>query len=190
MYQPVDDIVNFDDPLWSGVKDSADQFVLGGKHYVAPLTFVPSSMICYDRDVIEAEGLDDPYELYQKGEWDWDTFQNMMKEFVENGTDRYGIGGWWANAFVYTAGETMVTYDGTTFGNNLRSQKIEKAQGVLEDIFKNNQLFFGQLCESLKKILVKFIFTGKDAIDGIDVDLREDYLLLDTESIVTTAVEL
>ena len=31
----------------------------------------------------------------------------------------------------------MVTYDGTSFHNNLRSEKIEKAQGVLQDIYRS-----------------------------------------------------
>ena len=35
MFQPIDEIVDFEKPLWSGVKSTADQFVLNGKHYVA-----------------------------------------------------------------------------------------------------------------------------------------------------------
>ena len=72
MYQPVDDIVNFDDPLWADVKTAADKFVMGGKHYVAPISFTVGTLMMYDQDVIDAEGLDDPYELYQNNEWNWD----------------------------------------------------------------------------------------------------------------------
>ena len=140
MYQPVDSLIDWSDPMWADVKDTADKFVWKGEHYIAPLgyAFSDTQVLMYNTRLVEEEGFEDPYELYQKGEWDWDTFQNMMKEFVENGTDRYGIGGWWANAFVYTAGETMVTYDGTSFKNNMNSAKIERAQLVLEDIFKND----------------------------------------------------
>lgn len=142
-YQPIDSLVNWEDPKWADVKATADKFIWKGEHYIAPLgySFNDTQVLMYNKTTIENEGMDDPYELYLNGEWDWNTFVDMMKSYVENnstGSERYGIGGWWANAFVYTAGETMVTYDGTAFGNNLRSQKIEKAQGVLEDIFKNN----------------------------------------------------
>lgn len=143
-YQPIDSLVDWEDPKWADVKDTADSFIWKGEHYIAPLgySFNDTQVIMYNKSTIQSEGFEDPYEMYLNGEWDWNTFTDMMKTFVENGssdgTERFGIGGWWANAFVYTAGETMVTYDGTKFGNNLRSGKIEKAQGVLEDIFKNN----------------------------------------------------
>ncbi len=142
-YQSIDPLVDWEDPKWADVKDIADGFVWKGEHYIAPLgySFNDTQVLMYNKTTIANEGFEDPYELYLAGEWDWDTFVDMMKTYVENGdgsTERFGIGGWWANAFVYTAGETMVTYDGEKFGNNLRSAKIEKAQGVLEDIFKSN----------------------------------------------------
>lgn len=140
-YQPIDSLVDWDSPKWADVKNTADKFIWNGEHYIAPLgySFNDTQVLMYNKSVIEAEGFEDPYQLYLDGKWNWTTFVDMMKTYVENGSEeRFGIGGWWANAFVYTAGETMVTYDGSTFSNNLRSAKIEKAQGVLEDIFKNN----------------------------------------------------
>lgn len=142
-YQSIDSLVDWEDPKWADVKETADSFIWKGEHYIAPLgySFSDTQVLMYNKSTFEAEGYDDPYELYLEGKWDWDTFVDMMKKYVENnntGSERYGIGGWWANAFVYTAGETMVTYDGENFANNMRSAKIEQAQLVLEDIFKNN----------------------------------------------------
>ncbi|MDE6591939.1 MAG: extracellular solute-binding protein [Oscillospiraceae bacterium] len=140
-YQPIDSLVDWNQPKWADVKNTADKFIWKGEHYIAPLgySFDDTQVLMYNKTVMENEGFEDPYQLYLDGKWNWTTFVDMMKTYVENGSsERFGIGGWWANAFVYTAGDTMVTYDGTTFTNNLRSAKIEKAQGVLEDIFKNN----------------------------------------------------
>lgn len=143
-YQPIDSLINWEDPKWADVKETADKYIWKGEHYIAPLGygFDDTQVLMYNKSAVQNEGFEDPYEMYLNGEWDWNAFTDMMKTFVENGSDdgteRFGIGGWWANAFVYTAGETMVTYDGEKFGNNLRSGKIEKAQGVIEDIFKNN----------------------------------------------------
>ncbi|MCM1524245.1 MAG: ABC transporter substrate-binding protein [Ruminococcus sp.] len=142
-YQPIDSLVDWSKPKWADVKETADQFIWKGEHYIAPLgySFNDTQVLMYNKTTVANEGMEDPYEMYLNGEWDWTAFTDMMKTFVENASDgqeRFGIGGWWANAFVYTAGETMVTYDGEKFGNNLRSAKIERAQGVLEDIFKNN----------------------------------------------------
>ncbi len=141
-YQPIDSLVDWEDPMWADVKDTADKFIWKGEHYIAPLgyAFNDTQVLMYNQRLVEEEGLEDPYEMYLNGEWDWNAFEDMMKTFVENGngSDRYGIGGWWANAFVYTAGETMVTYDGEKFTNNLNSGNIERAQAVIEDIFKSN----------------------------------------------------
>ena len=81
MYQPVDSIVDFDSPMWAETKATADQFVLGGKHFVAPISVSVGCMMAYDKDIIEANGLDDPYEEYLAGSWDWDTWTSMMSEF-------------------------------------------------------------------------------------------------------------
>lgn len=141
-YQPIDSLIDWEDPMWADVKDTADKFIWKGEHYIAPLgyAFNDTQVLMYNQRLVEEEGLEDPYEMYLNGEWDWNAFEDMMKTFVENGngSDRYGIGGWWANAFVYTAGETMVTYDGEKFTNNLNSGNIERAQAVIEDIFKSN----------------------------------------------------
>lgn len=138
-YQPIDSIVDWEDPMWADVKDQADMFTWKGDHYVAPFGygFNDFQILMYNKSVVENLGMDDPYELYESGEWNWDVFVDMMKTFQGGDTTKYGIAGWWANAFVYTSGDTMVTYDGTTFTNNLYSPKVEKAQLVIEDIWAN-----------------------------------------------------
>jgi multiple sugar transport system substrate-binding protein len=90
---------------------------------------------------MEEEGLDDPYELYQKGEWDWDSFLSMMEKFVNNaddGEERFGINGWFGQAVVQSTGKTIVTYDGTTFTNNINDAQIENAELLLQTIAQEN----------------------------------------------------
>lgn len=139
-YQPIDSIIDWNEPKWADVKDIADSYIYKGEHYIAPLgyAFSDTQVLMYNKTLVEEEGLEDPYELYLKGEWDWDHFTGMMNEFVGGDEERYGIGGWWANAFVYTAGDTIVRYDGKEFINNIRSTNIEKAQSVIKDIYSKN----------------------------------------------------
>ena len=139
-YQPIDSVVDWDDPMWADVKDQADMFIWKGEHYIAPLgySFNDSQILMYNSTTFEEEGLDDPYELYTQGKWNWTAFTDAMNTYVGNGSDRYGICGWWANAFVYTAGDTLVTYDGNKFTNNLYSANVERAQHVIEEIWANN----------------------------------------------------
>ncbi len=139
-YQPIDSLIDWSDPMWADVEGIADKYTWNGEHYIAPLgyAFNDTQILMYNQRMIEEQGFDDPYELYEAGEWDWEMFTGMMKDYVENNPGNFGIGGWWANAFVYTAGDTMVKYDGEKFINNLNSPSIERAQTVLEDIFRNN----------------------------------------------------
>lgn len=148
MNQPIDSIVDFSDPLWADVKDDADQYALGGNHYVAPLSYDASAMMCYDHALIESESLDDPYELYLNGEWNWDAWSEIMTEYVTNATGdqtRYGINGFFKQHITQQTGKTLVNYDAETgtFSSNLNDPDIEAAQNMLYDLNKNGIILNG-----------------------------------------------
>lgn len=172
MYQPVDDIVNFDDPLWVDVKDNADQFVLNGKHYVAPISFTVGTVMMYDHALIEANGLSDPYEEYLDGNWNWDTWQDIMQEFCDGAaadTERYGINGWFQTQIIQQTGKTMVNYDGNTFTSNLNDPDIERAENMLYDIGKKGLVYSdwtGNAKKALKDGNILFYCMGTWAMTG------------------------
>lgn len=139
MYQPIDDIVDFSDPLWAETKATADQFVLNGKHYVAPISVSVGTMMMYDHALIEANGLDDPYEAYVNGKWDWNLWTKLMSDFVADaseGEERYGINGWFQPQIIQQTGKTMINYDGSKFTSNLEDADIARAEGVLYEVSK------------------------------------------------------
>ena len=179
-YQPIDSLIDWTDPMWADVKDKADMFTWKGEHYVAPLGYAFSNilLLMYNKTTIEEEGLDDPYELYQEGKWDWNAFTDMMKTYVGHGDDRYGICGWWANAFVYTAGDTLVTYDGNKFTNNLYSANVERAQLVIEDIFANNLIKRGWYTNDVftKDSETLFYSMGTWAYEGVAEAYPDDVI--------------
>ena len=145
MHQPIDPIVDLTDPLWADVADDAEQYSLAGKHYVAPLRYEASSMMCYNHEHIENEGLDDPYEMYLEGEWNWDSWQKIMKEYVDGGDERYGINGFFRQHITQQTGKTLVNYDMATneFSSNLNDPDIEAAQKMLYDLQKSNMILNG-----------------------------------------------
>lgn len=147
MYQPIDSIVDFESDLWSPTKNVADQFVLKGEHYVAPVGYEASAMLCYDNSVIESEGLDDPYQLYLDGEWTWSAWENIMTDYVGNASDteRYGVNGFFKNHFVQQTGKRLVEYDAdsNTFVNNMKDPDIEKAENMLYDMNKKGLILGG-----------------------------------------------
>lgn len=82
-YEPLDpyfDTLEIDSDLWDDMSDVIDMFEYKGQHYVVPYTICDPLLITYSRKMMQAEGLDDPYELYEDGEWDWDAFMDMMEK--------------------------------------------------------------------------------------------------------------
>lgn len=174
MYQPVDSIVDFDSDLWVDTKAAADQFVLNGEHYVAPISFSVGTLMMYDQAVIDNNGLDDPYELYLNGEWNWDTWYDMMDTFVSgagDGEQRYGINGWFQTQIVQQTGKTMVSYDkeNNTFHSNINDPDIERAENLLYDIGKKgfvNTNWLGNANAALKDGTNLFYSMGIWAMTG------------------------
>lgn len=141
MFQPVDSIVDFSEPMWTDVKDTADFFMLNGEHYVAPIGFTASTILTYDQDVIEENGLYDPYELYQAGEWDWNAWYDIMDKYVKaaDGEERYGVNGWFAPFIFRSTGHTLIEYDEKTdsYVSNINDENIKRAADLLCNISKN-----------------------------------------------------
>ncbi len=136
-YQPLDDYLDLDEEMWTDMKDAIDMYAYNGKHYVVPYAVSDPLLITYSREMCKENGLDDPYELYQDGDWDWDSFMDMMKTFVANGdgsTQRYGIAGWFGQAMVQSTGKTIVNFDGTQFTNNIADPDIEAAENLMTEM--------------------------------------------------------
>lgn len=140
-YQPLDDYIDLDDEMWDGMRDAIDMYEYNGKHYVVPYAISDPLLITYSRQMCDENGLDDPYELYQDGEWDWDAFMEMMKKFVANGdgsTERYGIAGWFGQAMVQSTGKTIINFDGKQFTNNISDPDIEAAENLMAEMHSLN----------------------------------------------------
>ena len=144
-FQSIDPLIDWDDPMWAEKKEQADMFMWEGQHYIAPLgySFNDYRVFMYSKTRVDDEGLDDPLELYRAGEWDWDSFVRLQKEYQDNGTDRYGVCGYWQDAFVYTAGDPIVSFDGNKYTNNIYSANIERAQNILGELNANSLVKVG-----------------------------------------------
>lgn len=140
MYDPLDDYIDLSDPMWDDVRDYAEMFKFNGHYYVVPFATSDPLAITYSREMMREEGLKDPYELYKKGEWNWNTFLDMMKQFVNNGEgdERFGCAGWFGQAILQSTGDTVIKYDGKQFSNNIMSAQIERAEHLQEEINKLN----------------------------------------------------
>lgn len=159
MFQPIDDAIDLNDPMWADVKDTAEDFTLGGKHYVLPIAYGALSILTYNKDVIEAESFEDPYDLYMAGEWDWNTWYDMMEEYCEGASadeDRYGVNGWFAPFIFQSTGKTLINYNAENdeYEANLFDPDLERAADLLYDIQKKGYYYsdwVGSASDAFKK---------------------------------------
>ena len=140
MFQQVDDYINYDDPLWNGVKEIADNFSFSGKHFTIVTNTTFRDVVPYNRRVIEEWGFDDPAELYANDEWTWSKFYEMCMDFSDPDEDRFALDGQsYTNCLVQATGQNFVHRDETgRYFSNFDSPEIERAEAMLYDLTKND----------------------------------------------------
>lgn len=82
MFQPVDDYIDLDSELWSDVAVAMDKYNFNGRHYALISSVSADAVVLYNKQTIDEYGFDDPWELYEEGKWNWDTFSNMLQTFI------------------------------------------------------------------------------------------------------------
>ena len=86
----ISDYVNFEDLLWKDEVDTMNNYKIGDDYYALSLgAYSPVEMV-YNKKLIKAAGLTDPIELYKKGEWTWEKFEEICRAFGDtdwNGND-------------------------------------------------------------------------------------------------------
>ena len=138
--QPVDDYIDYDDPLWNPVKGVADFFRLGGKHYQIVIYSAPYSVCLYNRRVLSEYGYDDPADLYWNDEWTWDVFEDMCIDFSDPDEDRYALDGYWyAGGISDSTGQQILQIDENgKYYSNIDSPELERAWDLVYELCKND----------------------------------------------------
>ena len=139
---PVGDYIDYDDPLWSGMKYFSDHyFSLNGE----PLLFLTdvqnNSLVLYNRRVFTEWGFDDPAELFYNDEWTWDKMLDMAMEFSDVDEGRYAFNGWHTDATFFSSTGTfpvLLDSDTGTFYSNIDDPRLERAAQFLMDVSKND----------------------------------------------------
>lgn len=137
MFQPVDDYIDLSSDLWSDVSSAMDIYSFNGKHYELVTNVTAEAVVIYNKQTIEEQGFDDPWELYQNGEWNWDTFTKMLEQFCDPDADQWGLDGFWAEkALFLSAGVPSVsTSDDGSLITNLSDATVEKAMNWMYDLY-------------------------------------------------------
>ena len=101
---PVSTVLDLNDPLYqdSGllVKGTSDFFTFKGEVYgFMPSRFVNCSYIVYNKALFDEAGLEDPYELWQQGKWNFDALEEAAAALTYDSDDdgiidRFGLTGY------------------------------------------------------------------------------------------------
>ncbi len=145
MFIPSDEYINYDSPLWDDVRELNDSFVLNGSHYITATRISGDNCgVIYNRKTVREAGLEDPAELYKKGEWNWNTFEDMLDKFVDTDNQRYGIDGWWFEfGLIGTAGVASVGMENGKLVNNLSAPAMERVQNWIYKLYSNDYIAIG-----------------------------------------------
>ncbi len=128
MFQSVDEYIDMDSAIWQNSAAAMKTYKFGDKHFMFVTNTRANYYVYYNTETIEANGLDDPWELYKAGEWNWDTFKNMLAEFVDEENDQWGLDNWFNEAALYmSAGVTAVSAADGQLVSNFNSPELEKA---------------------------------------------------------------
>lgn len=139
LFQSLDGIIDFTTDDWADYKDAIDKFNWGGKNYCPIMSLTPTSYLWYRKSVVEEAGLDDPWELYEKGEWTWSTFMEMARKFSDPENGKYVLDGYNPeDNFVCTTGTPLVSLEGGKLVSHMNDANIEKCIDMLRS-FDNTQ---------------------------------------------------
>lgn len=138
MFTSVDEYVDMDSDIWKNTAEYMELFNFGGKHYELCTGVSPEAVVIYSKKTIEENGFDDPWELYKKGEWNWDTFKSMMLDFVDEDSGKYGLDGYdYQKALGTSAGASTLKLVNGKLELDLNNPALDKAMWLAEDMYAN-----------------------------------------------------
>lgn len=146
MYEPLDDDIDLNDPLWVGMKDIAENFTYKGKHYYYPYRITTNFALNYNKKSIEEYALDDPYDLYMNNNWTWDTFKKLLIDWCNADENHIGYAGEGGMSFIATTGASLIKVDpdGTAV-NNISDVNVTRAMEFCSDLYRNGLTHQGEL---------------------------------------------
>ncbi len=154
IFSPVDDYVNYDDPLWSDMKDFVDKYYTIGDHkYMIVYDATFDTVCAYNRRVLDEWGYDDPAELYYNDEWTWDVFYDMCVDFTDADETRHALGGFSPDrSLIYSSGAMIAKYNTETklYESSMEDPRLDRAASLLYDLNKNDCFYPGAIIDGIE----------------------------------------
>lgn len=136
MFQPMDDYIDFSSELFpEGARRINEMHTINGKHYMACVAADAGTIILYNKNTIEENGLDDPAELAYNNEWTWDAFKKMCYDFTDVDEGKYAIDGWWYElAMMLSTGVPVIGMENGEIVNNVMDPDLARVQELFREM--------------------------------------------------------
>jgi len=138
LWQDVTNDFDWDNRNWRDLKPFMQYVTVNGKILVAPEVNA-NYMVWFNKALFEEYGMENPLELWEKGEWTKDNFDNICRKLTirEGGnTAIYGFGfdhRWFFDVFaMYDT--NFAVFDGTSYKSNTDDPKIADAMSYITDM--------------------------------------------------------
>lgn len=140
LFQPIDDYIDFSNPLWDSSREIMQRFQWEGKNYLPVTGLEAESILWYRRSVCEQAGIKDPYEYFKEGSWDWNTFMEVCEKFSEPEAGKYAIDGYHIpDNLILTTGVPLIEIKDGKLSQNFYNADIERAvTNIIEVLSKQN----------------------------------------------------
>lgn len=114
MLTPLDEVnYDFSDQAWN--HELMEEYKVNGKYYAASLDNTPffqPMVTYYNKSLISKYNLEDPYTLWQNGEWTWDKCMEICKNFLDQaGKDYHGMSLFDGSDYAHSLGTSFLSYD-------------------------------------------------------------------------------
>ncbi|MCI8604418.1 MAG: extracellular solute-binding protein [Ruminiclostridium sp.] len=155
-------------------KNLIERFSWNGSKYYYPWTLnaLPYCLI-YDADRFLSFGLDNPKELYLCDKWDWNSFRQVMIDFMTKNPDAAGgVQCMVSHDILVSTGLPLISIQNGKVINNLNTETIDRAANFLMDLRKQNLPVRG---EGMWSNEPEPLATGKVAFIGVGQYMVADF---------------
>ena len=142
LYEPLEGYIAEEDMYnsanhdnWGLSKTVNDMFAWNGHYYaLGSAKSVYSYVLYYNKKMFNAAGLEDPWELYKKGQWTWDKLVSMGKQVTEPGTTGFL---YVDNLYVWDTFNAVsgIKYENGTFTEQLTDSRFVQAAQDYQNLY-------------------------------------------------------
>ena len=140
LVQPFDPYIDYTVPELSDLQATYDAGIWNGQHYLAPYTHRPLYYMIYNPLIFEENGLETPWDLWERGEWTWDAFREYAQLLnVQNESGSWVSFGTGIPAYAVLTASTGVDY--VTMGDGEYTINLTNPAIVRAENYMNNMIY-------------------------------------------------